>query len=112
MAINIVNDFNQAVTNDKYNQNFLSASAAKTQTEVVLQQIAAEKLEDTYDYINTTLEQLIVEAINKGTTKIQITFPDVLNKATIVEELNKAGYNVTNTQNGSVLIQWENQNLT
>jgi hypothetical protein len=37
MAIEIKDSFAEAVTNDKYNQSFLSASAAKAQTVVVLQ---------------------------------------------------------------------------
>lgn len=107
MEIEIKHNFAEAVTNDKHNQFFLSASAAQTQTNQVLEQITNKKLEDTYDYINTTLEKLIVEAINKSTTQIQLTFPTDLNKATIIDTLVKAGYDVINMQNGSTIIKWE-----
>lgn len=112
MAIEIKDSFAEAVTNDKHNQSFLSATAAKAQTNAVLEQIATEKLDDTYDYINTTLEKLIVDAINKGTTQIQITFPTNLDKATILDTLTTAGYGVISMQNGSTLIKWETETTT
>lgn len=102
------NDFENAVTNDKYNQTFLTAAAAKAKTSEVIAKLDEEKNNDTYDWVNTTLEGLIVAAIQKGQTQIQVTVPNTLNKDLVMSILNttEAGYGVTNMTNGGLLISW------
>lgn len=100
-------NFNEAVTEDKYNQYFLNAEGAKNQTTAIVAQLASDQTAKSIEWINTTLEGLIVAAINKGEFQIQITFPTDLNKNEIVSALTEAGYSCTNMQNGSTLIQWK-----
>jgi hypothetical protein len=102
------NDFENAVTKDKYNQFFLTAAAAKAKTAEVNAELDTEKNNDTYDWINTTLEGLIVDAIQKGQKQIQITVPSTLNKDLVISALNatEAGYGVTTMTNGGLIISW------
>lgn len=104
------NDFENAVTNDKYNQTFLTAAAAKAKTTEVNEKLNEAKNNDTYDWINTTLEGLIVAAIQKGQTQVQVTVPNTLNKDLVISVLNatEAGYGVTSMTNGGLLISWAN----
>lgn len=104
------NDFENAVTNDKYNQTFLTAAAAKAKTAEVIAKLNEEKNNDTYDWVNTTLEGLIVAAIQKGQNQIQVTVPNTLNKDLIITILSttEAGYSVTNMTNGGLLVSWAN----
>lgn len=104
------NDFDNAVTNDKYNQTFLTAAAAKAKTAEVNEKLSEAKNNDTYDWINTTLEGLIVAAIQKGQTQIQVTVPNTLNKELVINVLSatEAGYGVTTMTNGGLLISWAN----
>lgn len=109
MAI-LYNDFENAVTNDKYNQTFLTAAAAKAKTAEVNEQLNEAKNNDTYDWINTTLEGLIVAAIQKGQTQVQVTVPNTLNKELVISVLSatEAGYGVTSMTNGGLIINWAN----
>ena len=102
------NDFENAVTEDRYNQTFLTAAAAKAKTAEVNAKLNEEKDNDTQDWVNTTLESLIVAAIQKGQNQIQITVPNNLNRDLVISILTatEAGYGVTNMTNGGLLISW------
>lgn len=102
------NDFDNAVTNDKYNQTFLTAAAAKAKTAEVNEKLSEAKNNDTQDWVNTTLESLIVAAIQKGQNQIQITVPNNLNRDLVISILTatEAGYGVNIMPNNSLLISW------
>lgn len=102
------NDFENAVTEDRYNKTFLTAAAAKAKTAEVNAKLNEEKDNDTQDWVNTTLESLIVAAIQKGQNQIQITVPNNLNRDLVISILTatEAGYGVNFMPNNSLLISW------
>ena len=103
-------NYNEAVENDLKSNYFLKADVARQKTDDIIKEMTNQKIQKTHQYIQTELEALIVQAINKGQYKITITPPSQYDKNEIIKNLTNenAGYTVFSLQNGAITISWEN----
>lgn len=99
--------YQEAVVEDKSRMYFLEAKGAAKQTEVVMQEKETKAIEDTYTWIQTTLEDLIIKAIQKGETKVKATLPTSLKSDVLTTVLRECGYRFSVIANNTYQIGWD-----
>jgi hypothetical protein len=98
--------YQEAVTEDTERIYFLEAKGAAKQTEIVIQEKETKAIEDTYKWIQTALEDLIVKAIQKGETKVKATLPTSLKSDVLTTVLRECGYRFSVISNNTYQIGW------
>lgn len=99
--------YQEAVTEDKDNKYFLTAEGALIQTQEAIREKQEKLVADTYAWVQTTLENLIVEAIKEGKKQIQFTPPNIVDINTLQQILREAGYKISTPFQGAWTISWD-----